>query len=120
MDSYERPEGNGNSFMMGLFAGTLLGAGLGLLLAPKSGSELRRQLRARAGELADSAEEGYRRAADTASNLADRGRDLLNRGRELGRDAYNRTRDAAARGADEAQGYVRDVASNVSDTTERR
>ena len=42
-DRLEREEGGG-SFLMGLLAGTVLGAGLGMLFAPKAGSELRSQL----------------------------------------------------------------------------
>jgi len=42
-DRFEREEGGG-SFLMGLLAGTVLGAGLGMLFAPKAGSELRSQL----------------------------------------------------------------------------
>ena len=42
-DRFEREEGGG-SFLMGLLAGTVLGAGLGMLFAPKTGSELRSQL----------------------------------------------------------------------------
>ena len=42
-DSYDRYDNEGASggFMMGLLTGTVLGAGLGMLLAPKAGSELR-------------------------------------------------------------------------------
>ena len=42
-DSYDRydNESSGGGFMMGLLTGTVLGAGLGMLLAPKAGSELR-------------------------------------------------------------------------------
>ena len=32
-------ESGGSGFMMGLLTGTVLGAGLGMLFAPKSGSE---------------------------------------------------------------------------------
>ena len=39
-DRFEREEGGG-SFLMGLLTGTVLGAGLGMLFAPKAGSELR-------------------------------------------------------------------------------
>jgi len=117
---YDRPDSSGGgNFMIGLFTGALLGAGLGLLLAPKTGSEFRRQLRDRAGALADTAEEGYRRASDTLGDFADRGRDLADRGREAGREMFNRASEAAREGADEAQRYARDVASNLGDTTNR-
>ena len=42
-DRFEREDGGG-SFLMGLLAGTVLGAGLGMLFAPKAGTELRNQL----------------------------------------------------------------------------
>ena len=42
-DRFEREDGGG-SFLMGLLAGTVLGAGLGMLFAPKPGTELRNQL----------------------------------------------------------------------------
>jgi gas vesicle protein len=64
---------NGNSggiFVIGLVAGTVLGAGLGMLFAPKSGSELRGQLSDQAGSLATTAmktaSETYERATDVA------------------------------------------------------
>ena len=88
-DRFENEGGNGSSFVMGLLTGTVLGAGLGMLFAPKSGSELRGQISDQAGSLANTASEGYRRATQTAS-------------------------DAVARGADEAQRYVRDAASGVA------
>ena len=47
-DGYDRYDSNdsggGGSFVMGLLTGTVLGAGLGMLFAPKAGSELRNQL----------------------------------------------------------------------------
>ena len=46
-DGYDRFENEGNgggSFVMGLLTGTVLGAGLGMLFAPKAGTELRNQL----------------------------------------------------------------------------
>ena len=47
-DRFEREDGGG-SFLMGLLAGTVLGAGLGMLFAPKAGSELRNQISEQAG-----------------------------------------------------------------------
>ncbi len=45
-DRIEREDGGG-SFLMGLLAGTVLGAGLGMLFAPKAGADTRRQLPSR-------------------------------------------------------------------------
>ena len=72
MAEYDREEHEGGGgFMMGLLTGTVLGAGLGMLLAPKRGSELRTQI----GEGASSL--GRR-----ASEMADRARESMNRGVE--------------------------------------
>lgn len=94
-DRYDTGESGGGSFMMGLLTGTVIGAGLGMLFAPKSGSELRNQISEQAGNFADTASDGWRRANDAAGDLANRGRQI-----------YEKTRDAVSRGADEARRYV--------------
>jgi gas vesicle protein len=90
----EYHEGGGGSFVMGLLTGTVLGAGLGMLFAPKPGSELRTKL-------SEQASEGYRRASESASQLAERGRDM-----------YSRASDAVAKGAEEAKRYAAGAASS--------
>src|SRR3954463_7089857 len=96
-DRFDNEGGGGGSFVMGLLTGTVLGAGLGMLFAPKAGSELRNQLSEQAGNLRDTASDGYRRASEVAGDWADKGRDM-----------YDKAKDAVSRGADEAQRYVRD------------
>ena len=66
-NGHDRDDESGGGFVMGLLTGTVLGAGLALLFAPKAGSELRGQLSDQAGTLANTASETYRRASDTAS-----------------------------------------------------
>jgi gas vesicle protein len=96
--------GNGGAgFVLGLLTGATIGVGLGLLFAQKPGAELRNQLTDRANDLANQANEGYKRAAGTASEWADRGRDV-----------FEKARGAAAKGADEAQRYVRETANSAS------
>jgi gas vesicle protein len=85
-DRFEREDGGG-SFLMGLLAGTVLGAGLGMLFAPKPGSELRSQLTEQAGRLRTSATDGYQHATEKVSQMVDRGR-----------EAYDRARSAAGAG----------------------
>jgi len=88
-------EGSGGSFIMGLLAGTVLGAGLGMLLAPKAGTELRGQVAEQARTFGTKASEQYRRAGETANAWAERGR-----------EAVNQAREAAQHGADEARSYT--------------
>jgi gas vesicle protein len=105
-DGYDRfeNESGGGSFVMGLLTGTVLGAGLGMLFAPKAGSELRNKLSEQAGNIANTASEGYRRATESASDWADRGK-----------QAVDKARDAVSKGVDEAQRYVRDATGAASD-----
>jgi gas vesicle protein len=101
-DRYDSDSAGGGSFVMGLLTGTVLGAGLGMLFAPKAGSELRGQLQEQAGTIANSASEGYRRASEAASDWAGRGRDV-----------YDKAKDAVNRGAEEAQRYARESTSGA-------
>ena len=93
-DRVEREDGGG-SFLMGLLAGTVLGAGLGMLFAPKAGSEVRKQLseqatrlRSTASDTINQASEKIGQASDKVSQIVDRGRDVVDRGR----DAYERAK----------------------------
>jgi gas vesicle protein len=79
-DRVEREEGGG-SFLMGLLAGTVLGAGLGMLFAPKAGSDLRNQLNEQAGKLKATANDTYQQATDKVSQIVDRGKDAYDRAR---------------------------------------
>jgi gas vesicle protein len=105
-DSYDRYDnessgGGGGAFMMGLLTGTVLGAGLGMLLAPKAGAELRgaigdqaRNLGEQARTWGNTAQEQMKKASEQAGQWAERGRDLV-----------DKARDAVSRTAEEARGY---------------
>jgi gas vesicle protein len=95
-DNYDRYENeHGGGFMMGLLTGTVLGAGLGMLLAPKGGAELRGQLGEQARHLANTASEQYRRASEAASGWAERGR-----------EAMGQSREGVGRGSEQGRGYA--------------
>jgi hypothetical protein len=79
-DRFEREDGGG-SFLMGLLAGTVLGAGLGMLFAPRAGAELRNQLSEQAGRLRSTAGETYHQASEKVSQIVDRGREAYDRAR---------------------------------------
>ncbi len=122
-DRNDNDNNGGGSFVMGLLTGTVLGAGLGMLFAPKAGSDLRNQVREQAGNLANTASDGYRRAAETAgeyaSRVADTASQYAERGRDMAGDLAGRAREAVAKGTEEAQRYVRDASGGASDMTER-
>jgi gas vesicle protein len=105
-DRYEGEAGGGGSFVMGLLTGTVLGAGLGMLFAPKAGSELRNQVAEQAGNLANTASEGYRKATESAGAWAEKGREMYDKARD-------KARDAVAHGTEEAQRYMHDVAAST-------
>ena len=95
-DRVEREDGGG-SFLMGLLAGTVLGAGLGMLFAPKAGAEVRKQLSEQAsrlrstatdtihqaserlGHVSQQASERVTQASDKVSQMVDRGREAYER-----------------------------------------
>ena len=112
-DKFDNEGGGGGSFVMGLLTGTVLGAGLGMLFAPKAGSELRNQLSEQAGNLANTATEGYRKASEVAGESYRKASETASDWAGRGREVLDKARDAAARGADEAQRYVKDAAGVV-------
>jgi hypothetical protein len=79
-DRFEREDGGG-SFLMGLLAGTVLGAGLGMLFAPRAGSELRNTLTEQAGKLRHTAGDAYSQASGKMGQMMDRGREAYDRAR---------------------------------------
>ena len=126
-DRFENENSSGGSFVMGLLTGTVLGAGLGMLFAPKAGSELRNQLTEQAGNLANQAQDGIRKVTENANDWADRGRDMYGKAKDAVvkgadeaqkyvRDNAGAVKDVVAKGADDAQKYVRDTANSIKDT----
>ena len=79
-DRYENEAGGG--FMLGLLTGAVIGAGIGMLLAPKAGADLRGQVADQARTFGNKAGEQYRRASETASQWAEKGREMVNQARE--------------------------------------
>lgn len=95
-DNYDRYENEGGGgFMMGLLTGTVLGAGLGMLLAPKAGSELRGALGEQARHFGSRASEQYRKASETAGSWAGKGREAVERAREAATGSGSETRGYA-------------------------
>ena len=97
-DRVEREDGGG-SFLMGLLAGTVLGAGLGMLFAPKAGAEVRKQLSEQASRLRSSATDTYNQASEKLNQTYSQASEKVNQASEKvsqivdrGREAYERAK----------------------------
>jgi gas vesicle protein len=99
---------NNHPLATGLLAGVAVGAGIGMLFAPRRGSETRTQLRGHVNRYADGISKGYRRASDQVGDLAHRGQGV-----------YKSTREKVAQGAKETSRYMREVADAVTRKSRR-
>ena len=88
---------------MGLVAGTLAGVGLGLLVAPRRGSETRKRMGNGVNYMVGHTSDRYRRAKDAVDDWARRGHGV-----------YLNTRERVVKGAYGTSRYVRDVADAVT------
>jgi gas vesicle protein len=84
---------NGNSFVWFL-AGLGVGALVGVLYAPRSGSETREALRSKAEEGREYVKSRAREAREQASGWVDRGRDVVSQQKDQFRAAYEAGRQA--------------------------
>ena len=98
-NAYDNSSSTG-AFFTGLFAGAVIGAGLGLWFAPKAGTEMREQLTGVAKDLGQ-------KAGKTVNDLADRGREVFDRAREV----MNTAGEQASQVANEASKAASNVAS---------
>jgi gas vesicle protein len=78
---YEEDTGGGG-FLIGLLCGTALGAAIGLMFAPKAGSEFRQRLYDSTGDIRRKAYETYDQASEQVNNMVSKGRQAVDRGRE--------------------------------------
>ena len=80
-EPYAVAESRGSGFMMGLLCGAAVGAALGLMYAPKSGTELRRTLTGSADQFRKKASKAY----DQVSDAVSKGRETFDDAREEAR-----------------------------------
>jgi gas vesicle protein len=85
-------ESSGGGFILGLLCGTALGAAIGLMFAPKTGSEIRQTLYDSTGDIRRKAHDAYGQATEQVNAAVSKGREAVERGRE----AFEAARQTAA------------------------
>jgi gas vesicle protein len=94
-DRAEREDGGG-SFLMGLLAGTVLGAGLGMLFAPKPGADVRKQLSEQATRLRSTASDTIQQASEKLTQASHQATEKVSQMVDRGREAYDRSKTPTA------------------------
>jgi|SRR5687767_9204698 len=84
-------EAGGGGFVLGLLCGTALGAAIGLMFAPRAGSEIRQTLYDSTGDIRRRAYDAYGQATDQVNNIVSKGRQAVDKGRE----AFDSARQSA-------------------------
>src|SRR5215208_4289797 len=84
-------ESGGGGFLIGLLCGTALGAAVGLMFAPKAGSQLRQTLYESTGDIRQKAYDAYGQATEQVNTYVAKGRQAVERGRE----AFDNARQSA-------------------------
>lgn len=79
---YEGEAQAGGGFLLGVICGAAVGAAVGLLMAPRTGADLRGQIADTAQRFRRQASKTVDRATETVNDLVERGRDAAERGRE--------------------------------------
>jgi len=102
-------EAGGGGFLIGLLCGTALGAAIGLMFAPKVGSEFRQRLYESTGDIRRKAYETYDQASEQVNNMVSKGREAVDRGRE----AFDSARQSASQ-ATGGNGTASDFGSSQS------
>jgi len=110
-DTYDNGSSTG-AFFTGLFAGAVIGAGLGLWFAPKTGVEMREQIGETARDLGQ-------RASRTVNDIADRGREAFDRAREVVSTAGDQINQVAGDAAKAAQNARRGAQNTGTTAAER-
>lgn len=97
-----RDEPSGTNFMLGILTGALVGAGVALLFAPKSGTEMRARLGEQYRGIADRVGEQTESLRATAGQLREQGRERI---QELSSQLSDRASSAGERLTSEADRF---------------
>lgn len=91
---------NAGSIILSFFVGGLVGAGIALLLAPKTGQETREQIKRLAEDAKDKADSYIDQAKSKATEVLEKGKELVEKERSIltsaidaGKEAFEREKE---------------------------
>ncbi|MGQ9636218.1 MAG: YtxH domain-containing protein [Thermodesulfobacteriota bacterium] len=94
----------GGSLVLSFFLGGLIGAGIALLLAPRSGKETREKIKEFAEEVKGKVGKAYGEAKEKLGSIIEKGKDLLEEKKtilttaiEAGKEAYLKEKEKFAK-----------------------
>ncbi len=108
MESSDRHE---SGTLSAFIIGAMVGAGVALLFAPQSGSQMRGLLRDYAARAKDELDEAIDRGADAWDSARDRGEELVEKGKESLREAGRQAQGFAEAGSRTVNGIKDDLSS---------
>ena len=92
---------NARTILLSFFFGGLIGAGVALLIAPKTGEETRRMIKELAEEVKEKAEDYIDQAKGAATAYVEKGKDfvekeknLITKSVEAGKEAYKKEKNS--------------------------
>lgn len=93
-----------SSLLLSFFAGSLLGAGVALLVAPKTGRETRQQIKELADEVTEKAEAYMEEMKGHVSTVVEKGKGIIEEQKsilaaavEAGKEAYEKEKEKLAK-----------------------
>jgi gas vesicle protein len=111
-----REDQSGASFMLGIMTGAVIGAGVALLFAPRTGQEMRQQLGEQYRGLADKAGQTAQSLRESAQSIRESAQQLRDQGRERVQRAANQLSDRLSSSTESAANYSADVANRFQST----
>ena len=113
---YNEESSNWSAFIAGAF----IGAGVALLLAPQSGSELRSSLREYASRAKDELDEATEQGRAVWDSAMERGQEYMQRGQEYVESGKQALRNAGRRAREFADESVQTAEKPASEAASRR
>ena len=123
IDDQQGSSSNAAGFLLGALAGALVGAGVALLFAPKTGKKMREDLMKQyepiAQKVSSFASDAMNRASDVAGRVSDRASDLVGKATDRASDLTDQASSSLHDAVDAGRNKVNHVMSQAQTTAQQ-